>query len=398
LLLAASQTAAVAQTNELGQSSKNYISTGMPVLLIAPDATAAAMGDAGAASRPDAYSAHWNNAKFAFVESDMGFSTTYTPWLRKLGVGDMNLLYIGGFKRINDRSTVALSLTYFSLGDIESTDEQGVETGNMHPNEFAVDASYAMKVSDYLSLGATGRLNHSDLTNGQDIGTQTTKAANSLAADIGLYYQKRISSTQELALGAFISNLGAKLSYSDDDTENEFLPANLRLGGRYSHQFDEYNSVNFLLDLNKLLVPTPPVRKADESDVDFSARYADYNKTGVIKGAIQSLYDAPGGFSEKLQEIQLSAGAEYWYNNLFAARLGYFYEHENKGGRQYATVGFGIRYNIAGFDFSYLIPTTKIDNSPLAHTIRISLTLNIEGYKVNAPAKNHTDDTHRNWL
>lgn len=363
--------------NELGQSDKNYISTGMPVLLIAPDAISAAMGDAGVASTPDAYSAHWNNAKFAFIENDMGFSTTYTPWLRKLGVGDMNLLYIGGYKRIGNRSTVALSLTYFSLGDIESMDEDGVETGNMHPNEFAVDITYAMKVGDNLSLGATGRLNHSDLTNGQDVGTQSTKAANSLAADIGLYYQKSFNSTQQMALGAFISNLGAKLSYSDDDTENEFLPANLRIGGRYSHQFDEYNKINFLLDLNKLLVPTPPKQESGESDSDFIKRSADYKKTGVIKGALQSLYDAPGGFSEKLQEIQLSTGAEYWYNNLFAVRLGYFYEHENKGGRQYATVGMGIRYNIVGFDFSYLIPTTKIDNSPLANTIRISLTLNL---------------------
>ena len=374
LLLTASS-AAFAQ-NELGQSSKNYISTGMPVLLIAPDAVSGAMGDAGVASKPDAYSAHWNNAKFAFVENDMSFSTTYTPWLRKLGVGDMNLLYIGGYKRINNRSAVAMSLTYFSLGDIESMNEEGVETGNMHPNEFAVDLSYAMKVGDNISLGATGRLNHSDLTNGQDVGTQTTKAANSLAADIGLYYQKPLSATQELALGAFISNLGAKLSYSDDDTENEFLPANLRLGGRYSHQFDEYNKINFLLDLNKLLVPTPPKQKAGESQADFSKRALDYKKTGVIQGALQSLYDAPGGFSEKLKEIQLSAGAEYWYNDMFAARLGYFFEHEDKGGRQYATVGFGIRYNIAGFDFSYLIPTTRIDNSPLANTIRISLTLN----------------------
>jgi len=362
---------------ELGRSSKNYISTGMPVLLIAPDAVSAAMGDVGVASKPDAYSAHWNNAKFAFVDNDMSFSTTYTPWLRKLGIADMNLLYIGGYKRINNRSTVALSMTYFSLGDIESMNEEGVETGNMHPNEFAVDVTYAMKVADNLSLGASGRLNHSDLTNGQDVGTQTTKAANSLSADIGLYYQKTLSSTQEVALGAFISNLGAKLSYSDDDTENEFLPANLRVGGRYSHQIDEYNSVSLLLDLNKLLVPTPPKQKTDETKAEYSARYAEYKKMGVIQGAIQSLYDAPGGFSEKLQEIQLSVGGEYWYNNMFAARLGYFYEHENKGGRQYATVGFGIRYNFAGFDFSYLIPTTKIDNSPLAHTIRISLTINL---------------------
>lgn len=369
------------RTDETGRRGKNYISTGMPIMLTAPDAVAGALGDAGVASRPDAYSAHWNCAKFAFVENDLGISTTYTPWLRNLGVGDMNLLYLGGYKRINDRSAVALSLTYFSLGDIESMDEQGVEMGNMHPNEFAADISYALKLSDNLSLGATGRLNHSDLTNGQNVGNQTTKAANSLAADVGLYYQTAVDKSQEVALGALISNLGAKLSYSDDDTEKEFLPANLRLGGRYSNQIDQYNKINILFDINKLLVPTPPVQEAGETDIEYSRRYKDYNNMGVMQGAIQALYDAPGGFQEKLQELQLSAGAEYWYNDMFAARAGYFFEHKNKGGRQYATVGFGIRYNIFNVDFSYLIPTTQFGNNPLSNTIRISLTVNFANDK-----------------
>ena len=369
-----------AQT-ELGQTSKNYISTGMPVLLIAPDAISSALGDAGVASRPDAYSSHWNNAKLAFVDHDMSFSTTYTPWLRKLGVSDMNLLYIGAYKRINNRSTIGASITYFSLGDIESTNEFGDSEGNMHPNEFAIDVTYAMKVGENLSLGASGRLNHSDLTNGQNVGTQSTKAANSLAADIGMYYQQPLGKDQEWALGLFISNLGAKLSYSDDDTENEFLPANLRLGGRYSYDIDEYNSVNFLLDINKLLVPTPPTRDNGESDASYAARMADYRKTGVIKGAMQALYDAPGGLSEKLKELQFSVGAEYWYSGMFAARLGYFFEHEDKGGRQYATAGVGIRYNLLSADFSYLIPTSRLSNNPLTNTIRITLTLNIDSNK-----------------
>lgn len=372
-----------AQT-ELGRvndKTKNYISTGMPILLIAPDAVSGAMGDAGVASRPDAYSGHWNNAKFAFIEDDLGFSTTYTPWLRNLGVGDMNLLYLAGYKRINDRSTAAISLTYFSLGDIERTNEEGVELGNMHPNEFAVDLSYALKLTDNLSLGATGRLNHSDLTNGQDVGTQQTKAANSLAADVGLYYQTDVDKSQQVALGMLISNLGAKLSYSDDDTEKEFLPSNLRLGGRYSNEIDKYNKINILFDINKLLVPTPPIQKTGESDKDYSLRYKDYNNTGVMQGAIQALYDAPGGFKEKMQELQLSGGAEYWYNDMFAARAGYFFEHSNKGGRQYVTVGFGIRYNIFAADFAYLIPTTQFGNNPLTNTIRISLSVNFANDK-----------------
>ena len=213
--------------------TRNYISTGMPILLIAPDATAGAMGDAGVASTPDIYSAHWNNAKFAFIEGDFGLSTTYTPWLRNLGVGDMNLLYLGGYKKINSRSTVAASLTYFSLGEIQSTDPEGNSNGTMNPNEFAADVTYTMKLNDELSLGASGRFIQSDLTNGQNVsdgsGYVTTKPGRSLAADLGLYWQHPIDEAQTVAVGAFISNMGAKLSYSDDDTRQEFLPAKRNL-------------------------------------------------------------------------------------------------------------------------------------------------------------------------
>ena len=368
---------AFAQYSETGQE-KNYISTGMPIILIAPDAVAGAMGDVGAASTPDAYSAHWNNAKFAFIEDNAGVYTTYTPWLRKLKVGDMNLLYLGGYYRINERSTAAASLTYFTLGDIDNTDVEGNKIQTLHPNEFAVDATYALKLSDNLSLGATGRYMRSDLTNGQSIddggGYTTTHAANSLAADVGLYYTNVIDKTQDYALGLFISNLGAKLSYSDDDNDKEFLPTNLRFGGRYTNKIDEYNKISVMLDFNKLLVPTPPLR-------DDTAAWPVYNNIGVIEGALQSFSDAPGGMSEELQEIQISAGAEYWYSETFAVRAGYFYEHENKGGRQYATVGFGIRYSYFRGDFSYLIPTTTVSTNSLANTIRISIGMDMKPTK-----------------
>ncbi|MBP5644548.1 MAG: PorV/PorQ family protein, partial [Bacteroidales bacterium] len=220
---------AVAQNTVVNGQTKNYIATGMPILLIAPDAISAGMGDAGVASTPDIYSAHWNNAKFAFIEGDFGFSTTYTPWLRNLGVGDMNLLYLGGYKRINNMSAVAASLTYFSLGEIQGTDIEGHNTHLMNPNEFAVDASYALKINEEFSLGASARFIRSDLTNGQIINDGdgsyvTTKPAWSLAADLGLYWEKELAANQEVALGAFFSNLGAKLSYSDDDTKKDFLP------------------------------------------------------------------------------------------------------------------------------------------------------------------------------
>ncbi|MBR1517298.1 MAG: type IX secretion system outer membrane channel protein PorV [Bacteroidales bacterium] len=366
---------AQAQVSETGQTGKNYISTGMPILLIAPDARAGGMGDVGVATRPDAYSSHWNGAKYAFIENSFGLSTTYTPWLRNLGVGDMNLIYLGGYGQINKRSTLALSLTYFSLGDIESTNEFGDSQGNMHPNEFALDGTYAMRLGDNFSIAATGRWNHSDLTNGQDVDNQSTKAANSIAADFGVYYQEKMTNGKEFALGLLISNLGAKLSYSDDDTRKEFLPANLRLGGRYTMDIDSYNQVSAMLDINKLLVPTPPVKEDGESTADYTRRYNDYTNTGSVQGALQALYDAPGGMKEKLQELQFSVGAEYWYNHTFAARAGYFYEHANKGGRRYLTVGAGIRYNVFTIDLSYLVPTTKFSTNPLSNTVRISLSV-----------------------
>lgn len=362
-------------TSITGQSKvkNNYISTGMPILLIAPDAISSALGDAGVASTPDANSSHWNNAKFVQAEGKGGITTTYTPWLRHLGVSDMNLLYLGGYYKINNRHAVGASVTYFSLGELQSTDEEGNDRGTFKPNEFALDATYSLLVADGLSIGASFRYIRSDISNGMDIGNTTTKAANSFAADIGIYYNREIDQQNEFAVGGFISNLGAKLSYSDDDTQKEFLPTNLRLGARYTYHVDKYNKLNVLFDINKLLVPTPP--SSDTTKNKYYANRTEYNQTNVIKGVFQSFYDAPGGFKEEMQEIQLSLGAEYWYSDMFAARLGYFYENKYKGGRQYLSVGAGIRYNVFGFDFSYLIPTTTISNNPLTHTVRISLSV-----------------------
>lgn len=378
---------AMAQLPGLTGQTKNYISTGMPILLIAPDAISAGMGDAGAASTPDIYSAHWNNAKYAFIDGDIGVGTTYTPWLRNLKVSDMNLLYLGGFKRINSRSAVGASLTYFSLGEIQRTDADGNTQGTMNPNEFAVDVTYAMKLNNQLSLGATGRFVNSDLTNGQQIsdgsGYVTTKPATSIAADLGLYWQSPIDKSQEIAFGAFISNLGAKLSYSDDDTKKEFLPANLRIGGRYTNHINESNDISLLFDINKLLVPTPPVTVGDSTYSKYYRNMTEYYNTGVVRGAIQSFYDAPGGFSEELRELQFSVGGEYWYKQTLAARAGYFFEHATKGGRQYLTFGFGLKYNIVQFDVAYLVPTTSFSSNPLSNTIRISLIFNFKSKQNN---------------
>lgn len=376
LILASSSL--MAQTNYSGQQG-NYILTGLPILLTAPDAISSGMGDVGAATTPDIYSAHWNNAKFAFADEKFSIGTTYTPWMRKLNVSDMNFLYLGGFYRLSNRNAVAASLTYFTTGEIDHTDELGTVLGQFTPYEISFDVTYSMKLTDNLALGATGRFMSSNLTNNLDVQGMSTKAANAAAADVGLYYENDIDQSQTVAAGLFISNLGSKLRYSDDNTEADFLPANLRIGGRYTYNIDQYNRVNLMADVNKLLVATPPI--VDENTGEVYGRYASYSEYQTLSSMQSALYsfsDAPGGFKEELRELQLSVGGEYWYSNTFVARVGYFYEHETKGGRQYLTLGAGLRYNTFDFSLSYLIPTTKLDNNPLSNTVRISLTWNMK--------------------
>ena len=354
------------------ENGNRIISTGVPLLLIAPDSRAGAMGDVGAASKPDANSIHWNAAKLSFTEKKAGLSFSYTPWSRQI-VSDIKLMYLSGYYKIDDRSTVGGSLTYFSLGSIDFFSEEGISTGTYKPNEFAFDLAYSMKLSNNLSLSLTGRYIRSDLTQGQNVGTTQTHAANAAAADLGLYYQNKlnIDLPSEYAFGLQISNLGTKISYSDN-MESSFLPANLRLGGRYTMDFDQFNNLSLMVDLNKLLVPTPPVYNEDGSI------YAGMDpNVGILQGAIQSFYDAPNGLKEEMQEISLSVGAEYWYNKVLAVRAGYFYEAKNKGARQYLTVGAGLRYNVMGLDISYLISTSALSNNPLKNTLRIALTFDL---------------------
>ncbi|MEE1226598.1 MAG: type IX secretion system outer membrane channel protein PorV [Bacteroidales bacterium] len=349
------------------------VSTGVPLLIIAPDARSGAMGDVGVASKPDANSLHWNAAKLAFMQNQTGVSFTYSPWLREL-VSDIELLYLGGYYKVNERSTLGASLTYFSLGSMDFFDNEGMATGTYKPNEFAMDLAYTMKLNENFAISLTGRYIRSDLTQGQNVGTTSTHAANAGAADLGLYYQKAIKAEKpsEYALGLQISNLGSKISYSDN-MDSEFLPANLRLGGRYTTQLDQFNEISIMMDFNKLLVPTPPVYD-DETGQIFAGM--DPN-VGVFQGAIQSFYDAPNGFKEEIQEISLSVGAEYWYNKVLALRAGYFYEAKNKGARQYLTLGAGIKYNVMGLDISYLIATGQLNNNPLKNTLRVGLNFDL---------------------
>jgi hypothetical protein len=362
--------------------------TAVPFLTIAPDSRAGAMGDAGVASTPDVHSQHWNAAKYAFIESDAAVSLSYAPWLRQLGINDINLLYLVGYKKLDERQTISGSLRYFSLGEIIFTDIEGIPQGNYNPNEFAIDAGYSLQLSERFAGNISFRFIRSDLTGGRSFsGSGESKAGIAGGADLGFYYQNNdielSDRDSELAWGIQLSNMGTKISYNENKTP-DFLPINMRLGGRLTTHMDEYNSFSFMVDLNKYLIPTPPFYyDADSNEVvkeDPSVAFIKgYDPdVSVPLGMIRSFYDAPGGIKEELKEIMYSLGVEYMYRDQFAIRAGYFHEAELKGNRKYVTLGVGIRLNVFGLDFSYLAPTTG-QNNPLANTVRFTLSFNFDG-------------------
>ncbi|MBA4408564.1 MAG: hypothetical protein C0397_03985 [Odoribacter sp.] len=350
----------------------NTITTGVPFLTIAPDSRAGAMGDAGVSTSPDVNSQHWNPAKYAFAESEMGIGLSYTPWLRNL-VSDINLAYLVGYKRLDDRQTMSASLRYFTLGDITFMSEYGDPTGQQSPNEFAVDMGYTRLLSENFSGAVALRYIRSDLTGGQLVNGVETHAGNSYAADVAFYYQNEIRINRKistLAAGIDISNIGSKISYTDGETK-DFIPTNLKLGVSYTTEMDKYNSITFAFDANKLLVPTP-----DSSKVDiFNGTTSDKSP---ISGIFSSFTDAPGGMSEEFKEINFSVGAEYWYNKQFAVRVGYYYEDVTKGNRKFFTAGAGLKMNVFALDFSYLLPVAQ--NNPLANTLRFTLSFDFEAF------------------
>ena len=349
----------------------NTITTAVPFLLISPDSKAGSMGDVGVATAPDANSMHWNPAKLAFVDDDMGFAMSYVPWLRAL-VPDINLSYLAGYRKLNDNEAIGLELRYFSLGDITFTDILGTTIGQYKPSEFALGTSYSRKLSDNFSLAISGRYIYSNLTGGQSAGGIPTVAGQSIAADIAGFYTKPIrllGSDVDLAIGGNISNIGSKISYTETAVQ-DFIPINLRLGTAIGTELDDYNKMSFAFDINKLLVPTPPVYN-DEGEITLGK---DPN-VSVVSGIFQSFGDAPGGISEEMREINYSIGTEYWYANQFAIRAGYFFEHDTKGGRKFFTFGSGVKYNVFALDFSYLINASRSinGNNPLANTMRFTL-------------------------
>ena len=347
----------------------NIINTAVPFIGIAPDSRAGAMGNAGVATSPDVNSQHWNPAKFAFIDSNMGASMSYTPWLRKL-VKDINMYYLTGFMRLDEMQTISASLRYFTLGNITyrtSLEDNGFD---VNPNEFALDVAYSRLLSEKLSGAVAFRYIRSDLNAMQE----DMQPGNSFAADLAFYYRtpvKLMGESSELAAGINVSNIGNKISY--DEVNKQFIPTNLRLGVALDSELDPYNRLVFTLDLNKLLVPTPGFYPEEGTANDYAQKY---NNMSVTKAMFQSFSDAPGGMEEELQEITYSLGAEYWYANQFALRAGYFHEHELKGNRKHFTAGVGLKFNMMTLDASYIIPV--VADNPLANTIRFSLGIDLD--------------------
>lgn len=385
-----------AQTTIIPNLDSRVITTGVPFLLIASDARAAGMGDMGVATSVDTYSQQWNPSKYAFSETKSGFGISYTPYLSKL-VNDIFLGNITYFNRINERSAFAVSFKYFSLGEIELREDEFQTPLIEQPNELTLDVSYSLRLSDQFSMGVALRYLRSDLKISAI--DPSSKAAGSIAVDISGYYQSEEEAYSDFNgrwRGGFaIQNLGPKIKYDDAGREN-FLPTNLRLGGGFDFIFDQYNRINVTAEVTKLLVPTPPIYGNEYSytdsdgngvfDQDIDTRGSLVNSNVIIEGQdpdvnfmsgiFQSFNDAPGGFSEELDEFTWALGAEYLYQDSFALRAGYFNENEFKGARKFFALGAGFKYTTIDIDLSYLFSAAKVQ-SPLENTLRFSLAFNI---------------------
>ena len=352
----------------------NVVTSAVPFLRISPDARAGGMGDLGVATPADANAAFWNLAKTPFNTNKAGISLTYTPWLKGLDINDVYLAAVSGFYKLDEFQAISGSLRYFSLGNIQFTDNNGSELGQYRPREFAIDAGYSRKLSSKIGLGIALRYINSSLAAGDPNQSGTIyKPGSSVAGDLSLYSNNIKADGSGLSWGVTLSNLGAKISYTSDATQKDYIPANLGLGVAYTKVFDEQNKMTFALDLHKLLVPTPPV-------IGDSAGLIKYRSQGVVNSWFKSFGDASGGFSEEIKEIQASVGAEYWYNDQFAFRAGYFYENPLKGNRKYFTLGAGLKYNTFGLNFSYLLPSGNgVSRNPLSNTLRFSLVFDLNG-------------------
>jgi hypothetical protein len=355
-------------------SNNTAILTGVPFLNISPDARSGALGDAGVAISADANTNFWNPAKLVFLEDNSSVSLSYSPWLRRL-VSDINLAYLSYAQKLNERNSIGFSFRYFNLGQIDLIDENQVPQGTYHPNEFSIDGSFARKFGENLSLGLTVRYINSGLLNGSVQDGQQSTSINAVAADVSLFSNRFTQQFEKDAIfsyGVNISNIGSKINYLTNGPQF-FLPANLKMGIANTLFLDDVNKITLAFDLNKLLVPTPPIRDSDGNII--KGRNDDRS---VVSGILGSFTDAPGGLKEELQEINYSGGLEYWYNEKFALRTGYFYENPNKGNRSYLTFGLGLITHDLSINFSYLFASQE--KSPLANTLRFTLGYNFGGH------------------
>lgn len=356
-----------------GNLCVNSIITAVPFLRIVPDARGGALGDAGVAISPDANSMHFNASKLAFVDKKFSASATYTPWLRALNISDVYMAYLTGYYNLDKLQTVGFGLRYFSLGQINFVNESNVPTGTGRPREFEITLAYARKLTDNFSVAISPKFIYSNLAAGQQVNNVVIKPGISGAADISMYYRTPLKAGDRkgnLAIGAAITNLGTKVTYTNS-VNRDFIPSNLGLGVAYEMEFDEFNSLTFIADANKLLVPSPCLGENGECDEDGDG-IIDTRQKGLFEGVFGSFSDAPNGFSEEMREISGSFGLEYWYDKQFAVRAGYYAEHYTKGNRKFLTVGLGLKYNVFGLNLSYLVPTTNQRN-PLDNTLRFSL-------------------------
>jgi hypothetical protein len=375
LVAASSAILAQAQTSDL-----NVVTSAVPFLRISPDARAGGMGDVGIATTPDANSGYWNLAKTPFNKAKSGISFTYTPWLKDLGLNDVYLASGTGYYKLSDDEALSATLRYFSLGNIEFTDFAGNSLNSFRPRELGIDVGYSRKLKENLSLGVALRYVSSSLANGTYSGV-TYKTGTAVAGDISLYHDGTTNDGSGFNYGIVLSNLGSKIGYTNDANNKDYIPANLGIGLAYTTVFDETNKLTFALDANRLLVPTPPLATGN-TGVD-SASLASYRNKSVISSYFSSFGDA-GGFGNEMKKFQLSLGAEYVYNDQFAVRAGYFYENVSQGNRKYFTFGAGLKYNVIGIDFSYLVPSGQgITRNPLSNTLRFGVTFDLDGNSEN---------------
>ena len=367
----------------------NPLITSMPSLIIAPDARSAGMGDLGVATDADLNSQYWNPAKFAFMQSKGGITANYTPWLRKLGVTDIDLAHLEGYYNFGDRAGgIGASFTYFSMGDVQITGANNEDYGTCRPNEWALDLSYYRKLHEYVSMAVALRFMYSDLNNGMNMSTSgyanEMHAAWTMAADIALYYRQPIQlpmGTSYFSLGLNLSNLGGKMTY--DEVTRNFIPAMMRIGANYELPFNKYNSLTFSLQADKMMVPsrkskfTPQFDENDETTWQLSQDA--YSELSSVKGIFWSFADAPGGAKEEFQEVRWGAGLEYSYNKQFFARFGYSYENYYKGNRNYLTVGAGFHLSIFSLDAAYCIGLAA--SNPLDQTMRFTVGFDLAGIK-----------------